>query len=299
MLSNYNIKMLKFSTLKPDTTIVIFGRRHTGKSTIIHYLLYKKSPVVRIPIVFSNTAYHSGEYDGRVPTILIHKKYSEKAVRQIFDYQNELMAKYEGRGKKRLEMLKNESIVVMDDVTSDEDLWKKNKSFKEVFYEGRHTRVSLIITVHDYVKLPSDLRSNIDYVIITGETRTKRIDNFRDDFWDDRFGDKKKFKHIFDWATAGWKALFIDVKKVTQKIAPFEECIKYVLVPEAERIPVKKCGLKSLWMMNHQLYNPNWKTYNTSRHSYLNQNQNKSNKRRRNDDKNTNIYINGKRITGY
>jgi len=297
-INSYNIKPLKFSTLEPHKTIVIFGRRHTGKSTIIHYLLYKKSPKIRIPIVFSNTACHSGEYDGRVPTIYIHQKYSESAVREIFRFQNEMIDNYKGRNKKTLNILKNESVIVMDDVTSDNDLWKKNKSFKEVFYEGRHTYVSLIITVHDYIKLPSDLRSNVDYVIITGENRTKRIDNFRDDYWDDRFGDKKKFKHIFDWATKGHKALFIDVEKIAKKIAPFEECIKYVLVPHPDKIPVMKCGLKSLWKLNYQLYNKDWKMYKNSRHAFLDKSKNKLGGGSGGNGKNNtaNIYINGKRI---
>lgn len=70
----------------------------------------------------------------------------------------------------------------MDDCLASADVWKKDENIKELLMNGRHYKISFILTMQYAIGIPPALRSNFDYIIMFAEdnilNRKKLYDNY-------------------------------------------------------------------------------------------------------------------------
>lgn len=187
---NLNIRKFKMEDIpfKPNTAdkrfgpvIVLLGKRNTGKSTILKALLYSKRDIP-IGTVMSGTEHLNRFFSNFIPKILIHINYSEQAIQKMRDRQIKTLSR-------RLDELKQyhqssidtRIFIVLDDCMYD-DKWTKTTLIREMFCNGRHWNIMLIITLQYPVGIPPLLRENIDFSFILRNTtlRNRRIlyDNY-------------------------------------------------------------------------------------------------------------------------
>ena len=231
------------------STIAIIGKKRSGKTTVIKLLLYYLSPYVRVPVLISQTAGVTRDYEGFFPQTFVHERYDPRILEHLLNYQISFANSNHRRNVKAY------GLFVMDDVTAQKKLWSSDPQFISLYLEGRHYNTCNILAVHDASNIPKELRGNIDYMIITSEHRATRRKFIFENFWPEQFGNRKVFDSVLEQATEGFHSLLIDVKKSGEPGATFSNCIFYINPPHPKRIPVRKLGSSAIWKKERMYYN--------------------------------------------
>lgn len=158
--TNKNLRIEKWDvgTLKPTNTVLILGKRGTGKSVIMKHLCYALRDSLDAVVAFCPTEDSQGSLGAFVPSSLIHDEYDGGVLDNILATQKQQWKRGHG----------SNVMAIMDDCAYDKKTFT-SKSLRNVFMNGRHSRVSVILSVQYSLDFPVDLRSNCDYVIACRE----------------------------------------------------------------------------------------------------------------------------------
>jgi archaellum biogenesis ATPase FlaH len=253
-ITNINIKDLNPKSIKHGTVIVVSGRRGSGKTTIAKAIIYYLSSKIRNALLISNTSDIKKDFDEIIPPILIHKQYKPDVVKSFLFNQMKFIEKNKSRYN-----IKKDAIIIMDDVLAQKKTWKKDESFIQTFLEGRHSKITIILSIQDILGVPSELRNNIDYLIIAKEHRKERKKKIFDEYWPSGLCDFKTFEAILNKCTEGYSSLFINIKRTDKEGFNISNTIFRWKPPKPKDIPPIKICNKSLWDLNKRVYDPNWR----------------------------------------
>ena len=168
-IRKFNLNQIKF---QPNTVekhfgpiIVLNGKRDTGKSVILRAILHSKRDIP-LGVVMSGTEEVNTFFSDFIPRILIQSQYSENHINKVKDRQKK-------RLQTRVAQLKEEGhsdmdsriFIILDDCMYD-DAWTRTSLIREIFCNGRHWNIMLIITLQYPIGIPPVLRENIDYTFI-------------------------------------------------------------------------------------------------------------------------------------
>jgi hypothetical protein len=251
-----SIKQYDLEKLKTPSTMAIFGKHGTGKSTFIKWVLYYIKDKIRLPIVVSESADSSGDFEGKVPDTLIFNEYIPSKFEIFIKEQKKLnYLKHKLKHKKYIDK-KIGSVVVMDDILGDSK-WDKDKNLSIMFFNGRHLKTTLILGIQQVMGLKKKFRGDLDYTVITKLTTEQGKEDVYKYYWNSSFGTKKDCINIINKCTKGHRVLIIDQKKVATSNS-IGECVFYLDVPHPDKIPRFKIGSKSIWYLHYKKYNSNW-----------------------------------------
>lgn len=168
-IRKFNLNQIRFHPNTKDDrfgpVIVLNGRRNTGKSVVLRAILNSKRDIP-LGVVMSGTEDVNSYFSEFVPRILIKSEYSETHINKVKERQ--MM-----RLQTRLDQLKHNGqsdidsriFIILDDCMYD-DKWTRTKLIREIFCNGRHWNIMLIITLQYPVGIPPILRENIDFTFI-------------------------------------------------------------------------------------------------------------------------------------
>jgi hypothetical protein len=188
--------------------IVLIGRRDTGKSFLVRDLLYYHQDIP-IGTVISGTEEGNGFYSKLVPKLFIHNEYNTAIIENILKRQRGVLKQI----KKEMEAFKKSTIdprafIILDDCLFD-STWSRDKMMRLLFFNGRHWKLMLIITMQYPLGIPPALRTNIDYVFILREpyiANRKRIyENYAG-----MFPTFESFCQVMDQCTENYECLVIN-----------------------------------------------------------------------------------------
>jgi energy-coupling factor transporter ATP-binding protein EcfA2 len=91
---------------------VMYGESNSGKSTIIYHMLKLLRPYIPTFIVVSPTAASNGDYDDRIPAVLIFKEPTKETFQAIYQRQEAAAAFY--RKANKLDILESLYIKIRD-----------------------------------------------------------------------------------------------------------------------------------------------------------------------------------------
>lgn len=149
-------------TFPADGTMVLFGRRRSGKSWLIRWILNMYKHTYRQVVVLTNTKQNLF-WAHHIPFRFIHE-YSQFVIQKILVHQRSVMA-WNALHADEPEMLINPYMaVILDDVVA-HDL-QHDEMLKALFYEGRHSNIAIFITTQHPKALPPGVRSNADVAVI-------------------------------------------------------------------------------------------------------------------------------------
>jgi len=143
--------------LKPDSTVVLFGKRREGKSFLARNILYCMRAIFTRGLIFSHTKFNMF-WQNHVPERFIHAEYNPYVLQLFLDQQKELARRW-AMG----EQINPWAFVIMDDIL--EPRLRFDPVLKQLFTEGRHFKIFVLVTTQ-YVKgLPPTVRSNVDLAV--------------------------------------------------------------------------------------------------------------------------------------
>lgn len=148
-------------------TILIIGGRGKGKSNLAKAIM---RAVQKIPsgVVFSGTETSNPFYQDIVPPLFTFSHMDKNVISSIIEAQKKAEDK-------------KDVFVLLDDMMFDPGFLRQ-PLMKSIFLNGRHYRITLLLTTQYAIDVPCGLRSNIDYVFLLREnnvhTCTKLYKNF-------------------------------------------------------------------------------------------------------------------------
>lgn len=151
---NIRISKLKpLEEIKPFTISTIVGKRGTGKTVLMMDIIHKISQVSKIDfcIGFAGTIPSATMFEGIMPSALIHNKIDPAMLKGIIDVQT------------RSTNLNKHVLIVLDDMMHDRQGFN-SPVMREIFMNGRHMRITLIVCAQYLTDMKPDLRTNVDYV---------------------------------------------------------------------------------------------------------------------------------------
>lgn len=251
-IKSYNLK-----NLRTPSTFALFGKHGTGKTSIEKWILYYLKNQTRLGLVISETAEKSGDFDNIIPNTLIWGSYNSEKIAKLIKNQKTLRYFKETIKHKKYVNKEIRAVVVMDDILGD-PTWAKDKGIKEMFFNGRHLRISLIMGIQEVMGLKKRFRGDLDYTIITKLTTEQAKEDVYKYYWNSSFGDKKDCINIINECTKGYNALIIDQKKVATA-SSIRDCVYYLKLPDPEKfLPKFRIGSKIIWYLHSKAYNKHW-----------------------------------------
>lgn len=257
MISSYTIPLGSFKKIKNGSTIVVLGPRNTGKTTVLRTILYYLNPEIRIPILISNTAHVSRDFNGMIPESLSYQRYDPDMMKKIMRYQVRFFSKINEHERKN-PPFKTYMMIVMDDVFAQGKKFKNDETFIEIFTEGRQSNITIIAAFHDAMGVPPKVRGQIDYLIITKEHRKKRLQEIYDNYWPFKT-DINTFKEILSKCTNGYNSMLIDLRHANKPGFGMNNTVFYLEPPNPDFLPKNHIGIRSIWDEHFKRLDPEWR----------------------------------------
>ena len=246
-IKRFNPEILEQKRLSGYTsTIVVIGKKGTGKSTLIIDLLWyiRKIPMF---LCMSGTEEGNGFYSKYLHPLCIHGDYKKEITSSLIRRQKD---KIKSCIKDNIEPNTKPDLgigLLLDDCGYDKKIMTQ-KDIRQIFMNGRHWKICFMLSLQYMMGLPPDLRTNIDYVFCLRENIIANQKRLYDYF----FGCFKKFSHfqeIFTECTNNYECLVLDN---TSKSNNIQDCVFYY-----KALPGRdfRIGSRELWAKLDSKYN--------------------------------------------
>ena len=239
-LTKFNPKVIEERRVSGSgpATCVFIGKRGTGKSTLVADILYHSR---KIPVGVAISATEDGNefYASHIPDIFIHSEYKPEIIQQVVNRQRKVVCK----DKKNID---NDVFVLLDDCMYDRKMIR-DPNIRGIFMNGRHWRITFMITMQYCMDLPPDLRANIDYVFILRENIIQNQEKIYKNFFG-IFPHVDTFKEVMNACTEGYDCLVLDNTSRSNKIS---DCVFWYRAKPNRKF---KIGSKELWNYHKKNY---------------------------------------------
>lgn len=264
-----SLKKFKIKEMVPNATILLLGRRRSGKSWLVRDIFYHHRDIPA-GLIFSGTEQANPFFGDFVPDCFIHSDYDPELIASVLAKQSTKVRETRSLARKTLEGSKtklnnlprdslikiskdgltqsNRFFIVLDDMLADVGSWKKEKTIQEIFFNGRHFNLFFILTMQYPLGIPPALRSNIDYVFIFNEPSIKNRKNIYEGY----AGMIPTFDHfcnILDSCTQNHECLVI---KTSGNSTDLKDQVFWYKASEHEDFRV---GHEKLWKYHNLNYN--------------------------------------------
>ena len=205
-----SIKITRFdpSKMKKEALVVCIGKRGTGKTTLVTDLLSHYVGQIPMSFVMSGTEESNEHYQKCFPPLYIYSGYDQDVVQQLILQQKKMIRCL----KKNKSDESPHALLLLDDCMYDRGI-TRSKTMRELFYNGRHFKLLVVITMQYSMDLTPDMRSQVDYVFCGREN----IPANRERLWKNFFGtlDYKQFCTLLDQCTKNYEVLCLDNTKTS------------------------------------------------------------------------------------
>jgi hypothetical protein len=203
-----SLRKFQLKDLVSNATVLEIGRRRSGKSFLLRDIFYHHRDIPS-GLIFSGTEEANPFFSDFIPDSFIHSEYDPELIENVIVKQKKKIREAKQSGKSENGCLaSNRFFIVLDDMLHDAQAWKKEKTIKSIFFNGRHFNFFFILTMQYPLGIPPELRSNIDYVFIFNEPSVKN----RRKLYEDYCGMIPSFDHfcnILDACTQNHECLVI------------------------------------------------------------------------------------------
>jgi len=202
------------STIAADATILIVGKRHTGKTTLTRDIMYHVRKKIDVVTGFNPTEMGNHNLEFFTPKSFIFHEFNDDKLKHILEWQRRSTANAKAF---RIGL-------VMDDCMSEMTLGTGGKKKKvmgsndivKVFKLGRHLNL-FYVNCMQYIKdAPPEIRGNVDLLFAFGTTSGTE----REKLWKEYFAMFSNYKHfcqVFEACTQQYECIVLDTRQAAKK----------------------------------------------------------------------------------
>jgi hypothetical protein len=214
-INKFKLLEFKLETMVPHAAIVMIARRGSGKSWICRDIMYH---LRKIPggIVIAPTDRMNSFYKFFFPDLFIHYEIKDTILSKILLRQTLMIEKQKEKLKKGLK-IDPSGILIMDDCLAQKKSWSKDTNIAEIMMNGRHFKLTYILTMQTPLGITPDLRLNFDYVFLLKEDSAINKKKLRDNYAS-IFPSQIAFDKVFAKCTSDHCCMVIDNRKATDTI---------------------------------------------------------------------------------
>lgn len=213
--NKFQILEFNLSKMVENPSIVMIAKRGSGKSFITRELLYHYR---HMPggVVIAPTDKMNHFYKYFFPDLYIHYDIKDILLKKILARQALMITKQEKK-KKEGKKVDPSGILVMDDCLARKKSWAKDESILEILMNGRHYKLTYLLTMQTPLGITPDLRLNFDYIFLLKEdsavNKKKLWDNYAG-----MFPTLAAFEKVFAKCTEDYCSMVIDNRRPSDNI---------------------------------------------------------------------------------
>lgn len=231
---------------KKNPCVLLCGARGSGKSVLLKDILYRfhQAGIPRA-CIFSQTEGANHFFSDFIPGVFVHGSIDVPSLTRVFENQKDLFI------RKELKQVPQEAnirlVLVLDDCAYDKKIMN-SKVLREIFFNGRHYGIILIVTLQYLMALQVDMRSNVDTVFFLAENVKKNRERIHDQFCA-FFDEYSEFQAVFTTCTSNYEAFVVNNRKGLGN-----DPTNYVHWYKADNAVEYKFGPEVLWSFHNRKY---------------------------------------------
>jgi len=237
------LKKFDMNQITHDKTVVLIGKRDTGKSFLCKDILYHHKNVPAGSVI-SGTEAANEFYSNMVPPIFIHEEYQPIIIENLLKRQKQLLL--EKRDGKQIDP---RAFLILDDCLYDNS-WVKDTNVRSLFMNGRHYHILFILTMQYALGIPPNLRTNIDYVFILRENYVSNRKRLYEHYAG-MFPTFEMFCQVMDQCTENYECVVINNNAKSNQLV--DQVFWYKANPHEDF----KIGAKAFWDYSDKNYQKN------------------------------------------
>ena len=206
-MATLTLQEFDFGKMASNSTCAIIGKRRSGKTTWLRFIATKIARIMEIDrfLAVAGNKDNACEWKEIFPCLFVHEKETAiETLKAIRDYQDKKVSKY----RQRHEAIprKYRLLLVIDDMASSMK-FMKHELVKDIFSNGRHYGLTILMSLQYLHQLETTNRSQLDYVLLLHNRNEKTLKKIHEEYV---HGDFRTFKHVMAAATENRGCLFID-----------------------------------------------------------------------------------------
>jgi hypothetical protein len=234
--------------------IVMIAPSGSGKSWIVRNILYEMRDIP-CGAVIAPTDKMNKFYDDFMPSSFIHHEYKPEIIPKILGRQKKILEKNDERKKQEKKEIDPRAYLVMDDCMASKKLWVTDPNVLEIMNQGRHFKLTYILTMQYCLGIQPELRTQFNYIFLLGEdnaaSRKKLYEH-----WAGVFPKFELFEQVFAQVTNDYGCMVINNRIKTTDLS------KKVFWFKAKKVPDFKIGTKKFKEFHEENYDPEYLTKN-------------------------------------
>lgn len=216
-----NLRLRTFNPTKDlpnNFNMVILGHKFTGKSTFMRDMLYhlhlKGMPRV---VVYSGTEAGNDFYSKCIPHAYIHNGIDLEEFRKVYETQRTIVSSWRAASTQVANEMDLRLVIVLDDLMYKKQM-TRSELFGEIFMNGRHWLITVILSCQYIMNLDVACRANLDYLVCLREPIPKNKNKIYENFFG-MFAKKDIFFQVLDACTQNYEALILNRTEPTTDVS--------------------------------------------------------------------------------
>lgn len=238
----YVLNKFKTTAIKKDRIIFLCGKRGSGKTTGVMDILYRHRDLT-MALVMCGTEESAEQYKDYFPDSFIYGHYDEEVLKNTVKLQKRRLFEYRMGRRAKVPYI----CILLDDCMFERPL--SGKFMRNLFMNGRHWKILLLITCQYVIDVPAGLRGQIDYAMIfknnSPQEREKLLNIFGSPFPKDRGA---TFNQIMEQCTQNFGCMVIDNTATSSRL---EDCVSYL---KPKRRANFRIGSTAMWRFHNRRY---------------------------------------------
>jgi len=222
-----------------DYTIGFFGKRREGKSFTMRWLMYHMRTEFPRVYVFTNTSFN-GFWQRMVPEGKIFETYMPGVLQAIIDQQKDFLREQDKLPE--MERANPRVMIILDDCINQK--LQNDEVLRTLFFNGRHFKFCLMISLQYCKGLPPGMRTNFDLAFAYRLQSMEQREAFSEAFLghlDRKVGQEMLETYCWmDHETKARQSLVVDISSNK----PIDEMLSAC---QAQEVPEFKVGCKEFW----------------------------------------------------
>ena len=252
-LNEFDIKSLFYDDegVFINPRIAMIGASGSGKSWIIREIFFHMKNDIGCGVVIAPTDKMNKFYDNFIPSSFIYHEFKPEIIPNILTRQKKIIEKNEKRIIEGKQEIDTRAFLIMDDCMASKNLWLKDPNILEIMNQGRHFKLSYILSMQYCLSVMPELRTQFNYIFMLGEDNAASRKKLHE-HWCGVVPSFAMFESIFMQVTSNYGCLVVNNRikstDLTKKIFWFR----------SKRVPDFKIGNPQFLKFHQSNYDINY-----------------------------------------